>query len=254
MAVPAYLVAVALAHAVQGFVSATVGVAANAVLVALMVNHVLFGGRLREEEDPDTMGASRPVEAVAVLALLPLLGVVAGALPLPRHSPSWVAAVSVAMLTAAVVVARPSPLRSVTSLFGAGRAQVVPSVAGALLGLGAFAVLRPEPLDGAGAAAPVAGATVVVLLLAGAVWELVFRGMVAPTLASALGGDGTALAAAASAAAAAGIAGAGYAAVMAVTGLVLGAAVSRTGSVLGAVVGHALLLAGLLVVWPAVLG
>lgn len=254
MAVRAYLVAVAAAQALLAFVSVAAGVVADAMLVLVMTNHALAGGRLAEEAGTSDIAWAPRAEAVAVLSLVPLLGLMAGTLPLDRHTTAWIAVLAGSMLVSAVLVARPAPLRSVRSVLGGGLAQAAVTLAGVPLGLAAYLVVEPSavatPGDGVLAVAAAGG----VLTVAGAAWELVLRGMLQPTLATALGGTGVVAAALASAAAGAAVGGGRFAAAMLAGGAVLGTAAARTGSIAGAVAAQGILLVGLLVVWPAVLG
>lgn len=254
MAVVAYLAAVAGASAVEGFGSTAAGVAANAVLVLVMTNHALAGGRLAEEDGTRDVASAPHAEAIAVLALVPLLGVAAGALPLERHSMGWIAVLAATMLVSALLVARPAPVRSLATVLGGGPGQVAVALAGAPLGLGAYVACEPSPIATPGDGPAAVATAVAALFLAGAVWELVFRAMVQPALASALGGSGVAGASVVSSAAGAAIGGAGLAVAMLAAGAVLGAATARTASIAGAAAAQGVLLVGLLVVWPAVLG
>lgn len=254
MAVLAYLVAVAVAQVVLAFVSVAAGVAVDAMLVLVMINHAMIRGRLAEEAGARDVAWAPKAEAIAVLTLVPLLGLVAGALPLDRHSTAWIAVVTGSMLVSAVLVARPAPLRSLTTVLGGGLSQAAVALAGVPLGLAAHVAIEPSavatPEDGAVAVAAAAG----VLLVAGVVWEVVLRGMFQPTLATALGGTGVVGTAVASAAAGAAVGGGGFAAAMLVGGTVLGVAAAGTGGIAGAAGAQGVLLVGLLVVWPAVLG
>ena len=249
----AYLLAVVGAQLLLGSGPSRLGLAANAVLVMGMMNEVLAGGRLDEEHDRRAVGSSPAMEAVAVLALVPLLSLVSAAVPVAEPVPRRWAIVTVAMLLAVILVARPAPVRSLATMLSPASSVVPMALGGAVLGFGASALLGSpaavSAADGAGAVL----ATVVVLLMAGALWELAFRGMLQLTLARAFATSGVVSSAVVSAAAAAGSGRLGYAAVLGLTGLVSGTVVHRTGRLAGVVAAQGLFNVMLFVVAPAVL-
>lgn len=199
------------------------------------------------------VAALRPGSAAAwrALALVGLIPVVAAALPLGELS------TPVAMLAAAVpigvgaVLLAPSVGIERRALAGLGmlRLQLAVAGAGAILGLAAYFAGAPSLWKSAALPAVVAAAVV-----AAAVEELVFRGVVQPALQRHLGRAGILLATALFAATVIGAGPVALVLVLVLAGAVFAAGAAATGAPTGAIAGHVALTLGASVVWPAVLG
>ena len=126
------------------------------------------------------------------------------------------------------------------------------AAAGLPLGLLAYLIVRPHPVEAGFGATAVAG--LAVALLAGAGEELLLRGLLQPLLLRAAGTAGLAWTAGLSAALYAGSRSAATVALAAALSAAAGRAARRGGSIAGVGLAHGLLVAGALVVWPVLLG
>ncbi|MEA2276608.1 MAG: protease family protein [Solirubrobacteraceae bacterium] len=239
-----YAIAVGAALAIQGLAPPLAGTIACGVLVAVLLNdHAATGdGRL----DP-----------LVALALLPLAGILAVAMPIAEVPVAlWPALVAVPMLLAIALAARRLGLsRAMLGLAApAWRVQGRVAATGLPLGLAAYLVLRPGQLTPHEGALAVAGAAVAIGLFAGGVEELLMRGLLQPLLVRIDGGRGVAWTAVLSAALYAGTRSAAAIALAGGLSLLAGGVARRTRSIAGVSLGHGLLVAGALVVWPALLG
>jgi len=161
--------------------------------------------------------------------------------------------VALSALAGALLVARVLDLtRAELGLRGGGGAQLAVALTGIPLGLLALAV------GGARAFEPLAGASPVPLalaiVLAAAVQELIFRGVLATTFGQLFGRMGIASTSGLFAAAAVATGSVGLVAVLALCGLVWGWARERTGSIAGTTAAHALVAGGLALLAPTGLG
>jgi membrane protease YdiL (CAAX protease family) len=245
--VAGYSVMVVAALAIQATVSATVGTAACAVLVVVLLGHHVIGAR---ETDPR-------LDPLLALALVALTGILALALPVDR-APAvlWPVIVALPLLLGIRRAAQRLNLhRAELGLVkGRWREQAAIAAAGVPLGLAVALVLKPEPLEAPSSWAAFAGAAITIGLFAGAVEEILLRGLLQPLVVRAAGARGVAVTAALSAAM---YLGSRSAAVVATAGAVafgLGMLRRLTGSIAGIAVAHALLVAGALLIWPQVLG
>jgi hypothetical protein len=237
--VGAYVAAVAAVLAVEGLLSATAGAAGCAIaLVALVNRHVA------------TPAGKGPADGLLLaLVPVPLAGMLFVSLPISEvPQAGWPVLVAAPVLLSVALAAR---------VLGAGRrelgltaaapvGQLAVALAGVPLGLGAWLLLRPRPLaDGVTIVLAVAA-----LPLLAFTEELMLRGR----LFRLLGATGVAWAAALSAAAALGARSGAAAGLAGVLAWVFGWWRHRTGSIAGPSGARALLLIGLFVLWPHLLG
>jgi uncharacterized protein len=243
--VRAWLVAIAAALAIQGLLSPLAGTAACAALVLLLLGSDAIGWPPSEHAR---------AQALVGLALVPLAGILAFALPVDSVNPTlWPLIAMVPLLIGVQRTAERLGLRrrDLGMVAGDRRVQLLIASTGVPLGLAAAVVLEPLPAPDGWAA--LVGAAITVGVFVGAAEELVLRGLLQPLLVRAIGPRGVAWTAALSASLYAGSR--SPVIVAAVGGLALGFGVlrHRTGSIAGVAVAHGLLVAGALVIWPAVL-
>jgi membrane protease YdiL (CAAX protease family) len=245
--VAGYSAAVVAALAVQATVSAGAGTVACAVLVVVLLGHYTVAVR---ETDPR-------LDALPALALVALAAILALALTIdPVTAVLWPAIVGLPLLLGIRRAAQRLHLhhRDIGLVGGRWRAQAAIAAAGVPLGLAIAVVLEPEPLVAPTGWAALAGAALVVGLFAGAIEELLMRGLLQPLVVRAVGGSGVAWTAVLTGAMYLGSHSAAVVATAGALGLVFGLIRRRTGSVLGIAAAHALLVAGALLIWPQVLG
>jgi uncharacterized protein len=243
--VRAWLVAIAAALAIQGLLSPLAGTAACAALVLLLLGNDAIGSPPSEHAH---------AQARVALALVPLAGILALALPVDSVDPTlWPLIAMVPLLVGVRRTAERLGLRrrDLGLVAGDRRVQILIASTGVPLGLAAAVVLDPVPAPHGWAA--LVGGAIVVGVFVGAAEELVLRGLLQPLLVRAIGPRGVVWTAALSASLYAGSR--SPAIVAAAGGLALGFGVlrDRTSSIAGVAVAHGLLVAGALVIWPQVL-
>ena len=193
--------------------------------------------------------------ALCALALLPLIGLVGTALAIDSvPATARVALVAVSSLAGAVVAARALGLTTEELGLKRGRvhAQVGIASTGIPLGLLALALGGGETFAPLREASPVALAAAIVL--AAAVEELIFRGILASTFEELVMRSGILWTSALFAVTAIATGSVGLVITLALCGLVWGWARRRTGSIAGTAVAHALFAGLLAFVPPSVLG
>ena len=239
--VAGYATATAAALALQGLAAPVAGTAGCAVLVAALLAHHALGDDSR-------------LDALAALALVPLGAILAVAMPIsevPRVL--WPALVGAPLLLGIALAARRLglPRAALGLTVAAWRHEACIAATGLPLGVLVYFVLRPDRVEPGFGSAAVAALSIA--LLAGAGEELLLRGLLQPLLVRAAGAAGLAWTAGVSAALYAGTRSAAAVALAGALSLAAGRAARRTGSIAGVALAHGLLLAGALVVWPAVL-
>ena len=115
----------------------------------------------------------------------------------------------------------------------------------------AYLILRPRPLVSPLTWHSLLLSTIVLLVFAALIEELIFRWLLQDVAVRLLGPPGLVLANALYASTYAGSLSAGFALFMGAVGLAFAVAVRRTGLLWGVVAAHALLDLGLLVIWPS---
>jgi membrane protease YdiL (CAAX protease family) len=242
-----YSVALIGALAIQATVSTTAGTAACAVLVA-----VLLGHHIAAVGDTD-----RRLDPLLALALVALGAILAVTLPVDRVTAVlWPAIVGVPLLLGIRRAAlRLGLRRSDLGLVAAHwRVQVAIAAAGVPLGLVIAVALEPAPLVAPTGWAAFVGAAIVIGLFAGALEELLMRGLLQPLVVRALGDGGIGWTAALSAAMYLGSRSVAVVVAAGALGLVFGILRRRTGSIAGIAAAHGIIVAGALLIWPQVLG
>jgi membrane protease YdiL (CAAX protease family) len=241
-----YSVALVAALAIQA-VDATAGTAACAVLVAVLLGHHISAVR-------DTDPRLDPLLALALVALAAILAV---ALPVDGVTTAlWPAIVGLPLILGVWRTARRLDLHhSELGLVATRwRAQAAIAAAGVPLGLVIAVALEPAPLPAPTGWAAFAGAAIAIGVFAGAVEELLMRGLVQPLVVRALGERGVGWTAALTGALYLGSRSAAVVVTAGAIGFGFGVIRMRTGSIAGIAAAHALLVAGALLIWPVVLG
>jgi uncharacterized protein len=243
--VRAWLVAIAAALAIQGLLSPLAGTAACAALVLLLLGSDAIASPPHEHAQ---------AQALVGLALVPLAGILALALPVDSVDPTlWPLIAMVPLLIGVQRTAERLGLHRADLGMVAGdrRVQILIASTGVPLGLAAAVVL--EPLQAPDGWAALVGAAIAVGVFVGAVEELVLRGLLQPLLVRAIGPRGVAWTAALSASLYTGSRSPVIVAAAGALALGFGVLRHRTGSIAGVAVAHGLLVAGALVIWPDVL-
>ncbi len=242
LAVGCYSLAIAAALAIEGALNTTTGAALCAGLVALLLNHHVV-----------TVGAESDADgAFLVLALVPLAGLLAVVMPIAEVIPAaWPLLTAAPLILALAMTARQLDLKpaalGLTLRYPVY--QVLIALLGVPLGYLAYIGLRPEVLDGGAL-----GFAVVSLAVLAFAEEFLFRGLLQPLLCRLYGFAGIAATAVLSGTVALGYHSLSYGVFAAMVAAGFGLAARRTGSIAGTTVARALMFAGLLVVWPLVLG
>ena len=255
--VAAYVSAFVAAELVLAFGDILVGVAVHAAICVVAIHHRLVIRRVAGDEDrhPSTPAL------FAFLLCLPLASVTricVVALPLGDVAPAvWPAIAALPMLVGVNSVRRAGMPgnREGRGWFSLQRwpRELLLALAGIPLGLLGHLAVRPQALV---ADPGVDAATIVMigsLLLLACGEEMIYRGLVQPSLVSVLGRAGVPVAALMFAATTLGDR--SWTAVLFVfaVGIAYGAVVHRTGCLVGVVLAHWLVLVGMLAIWPGVL-
>jgi membrane protease YdiL (CAAX protease family) len=197
----------------------------------------------------------RVARALGAIALVPAMRILSLAMPLGAVDRLWwPLLVGVPLLATLMLAGRALDLTpaGVGLRGGDARRQVAIAAAGLPAGLAAYALIRPEAPEGAPATLALAA---LVFLPCGAITEeLLFRGILQCTVGDAFPRLGIALPSVLYAGVYLGTGSAGYVSAQLLAGIALGYTVSRTGRLTGAVGAHWLSTAGLLIVWPVLLG
>jgi membrane protease YdiL (CAAX protease family) len=236
----------------QGHVLA--GQIADAMLLVLLVN----ADRMRGEAQAERHGPAEfdPwVTAMRALALVALINVVGIGLPLhgiPDIVREGVLALAIGIAAAAAAPAVGVRLRRLLTMPAAGIGWTA-GLGGLVLGLGAYLLGAPAL---ASSDDPVGRILLAVAVAASAalVEEIVFRGLLQPTLQRLAGRVGALAAAGLFAFSYISFGSASLVLLMALAGLLFSHSVARSGVLGAALAGHVLLAAGAAVVWPVLLG
>jgi hypothetical protein len=222
---------------------------ANAGLLVLLVN---------AGPDPETCATATEAAAVAAMRALAVVALIAIiGLGLPLHDGSDAAGtLVVAMLVGAAAIwiapgvglPRASLLRARLSTL-----HLWPAAAGLALGLVAY-LLGASPVWSAGASGARVLVALVAAVVAAAVEEGVFRGLVQITMQRAAGRVGFVGSVVLFSATYLGTGSAALVLTFALAGLIFADNVARTGSLVGAGLGHVVLVLAAGALWPAVLG
>jgi membrane protease YdiL (CAAX protease family) len=229
-----------------------VGPLAAAGLDAAVVLVLAFGAHLLERRE-DPREAEQVTGTLAVLMVLPLLGLLSLVMPVRGASElGWYVLVGVPLLLAVALAARTLPAEWTAEALRVRptRLQAAIALTGVPLGLIGYLIVRPAGLIGSAQPARLVAGSLVLLVFVGFAEELLFRGLLQRVLRELFGAAGMPLAAAAYAVSALGSLSAEYVAFAAASGLFFGWCVARTGALLGVCVAHGLLAIGLVLAWP----
>lgn len=247
-----YTTGIVAAEACVAFVRPDVGVVSHALILFALLQHYLWTTR-RPSVLGETGRATASRDVLVALALVPLLRISSLTMPLPEMSQlrSYTAA-GAPVLVATLLAARALPSSDLRGRLLRYSGQHLIALSGIPLGLFAYAIVRPEPLD-AGVLDIVLGSAGLVAFSAAAE-ELLFRGVLQNALCAAFGPVGILGSTGLFAAVYLGVRPLGYAAFAAAVGLLFAWFAHRTRSLLGVVVAHALLTVSAIVIWPLLIG
>lgn len=244
----AAVVAIIGAEALIAFVDPLIGVALDAVIIAVLAGHrYVFAPR----------GTQAPPPAIALacvaLSLLPILRLLSFTLPAKKLVEiTWYELIGAPILAVLLILCRIDPdLGRLARNRGRILTQGAIASTGIPLGLAGFLITREPALDAGSRALTYVLGPVVLVAFAALTEELLFRGAVTVAL-ERIVGPWVALAGSALMFAAFHLDGGHltYVPFAAAYGLAFGLAVRRTGSLTGVAAAHGLLNVGMIVVWP----
>jgi len=225
--------------AIGWLVAATV---LDAIVLIALLNHPMVG------EEQSSGG-----RALRVLVLVPLLRLVTLMLALKNVSDAGRYVLEgIPLLVAALAVG--GNLRRWQRRFSFDKKQATIAAIGALLSLPAYYIARPPALFDPMGPLQFAAGVVILVLFVGATEELIFRGAVQTALVDLFPRTGVLWASVLFASVYLAVKPVTYIPFIAALGLGWGIVVKRTGTVSGSIAAHGLLLVGLLLLWPSVLG
>jgi uncharacterized protein len=253
VAVAGYVAAIALCEVVFAFVDTTAGVICHAALLLGLLTHYIAA----EHASATSLGRDRADDALAALALVPLLRILSVTVPfeeLPRIW--WFAFTGIPLLVAAALTARLLGLNAAAMgiQVRTWASQLPIALSGIPLSLSAYVLLRPDPIVGSLDAQDLILGSIILMAFTGLAEELVFRGIIQTAFVRLYGAVGLVWSSVVFAALYAGSGSAGYVLFIGLVGLAFGWCLERTGSIAGISLAHGLLNIGLILVWPAVLG
>lgn len=242
----AYIGGTVTAEGLVAFVDPLLGLAMHAVvLLGLLTHYSVHSGR---ETDPGLM-------ALPAIGLLPLMRILSAAMPVKGVDPVyWPVLTGIPLLVAMLLVARPwaKSRRAVGLTVASWSQQAFIGLTGVGLGIIGFYAAPAEPVfaqNGMQTWIPLAA----VIVFAGLLEEVLFRGLVRERLAIAGSMYSQVATSLLFAAFYLGSGGSAYLAFIAATGLYFGWCTQRTGSVVGVCLAHAAMKLGIFLVWPLVL-
>ena len=262
----AYVVAVAAAEASLAFANVAYGLGAHALVLLMLLCLAVLAP---ERAEPSAAGGKAhldPLWILPVLALVPLLRIVSLTTPVPDLAPIyWYAATGAPMLLAVGLTMRFLGRDRVREMTGIAPSRMALSalwspvqgsiaLSGVPLGLVAYLLLRPEPLEPhPGPWFFVFGALILVVFT-GLTEELLFRGLLQSVFVELFGEIGVLAAALLFATMYLGTHSVSFVVFAALVGLGFGVRVRQTGSLAGVILAHGLISVELFLVWPYVLG
>lgn len=259
-AIPVYVAAILVAEILVAFVSPLAGALVDALTLLFIANHHALIPP--EDYGPTAADASLigpgEVAVLPSLALVTILRIASLSLPLSEVSEAyWYIAMGAPVLLAVILAVHDSgsswmwpPLFARDSR---GR-QVLFAVVGVPLGLLAFVAFDPQPLAPFASGSKMVAAAIGVFVFGGVLTEIIFRGLLQPSLKRHLGGAGIYVSSVIYGAMFLGAGSLGALAYFALVGVVFSVWAERTMSILGVALAHGVLNLGLLVVWPLLLG
>lgn len=247
-----YVAGIACAEACTAFVRADLGIAVHALVLAVLVNHHVFVSR-RPVELSGSEDRGRPEDVLLALALVPLLRILSLAMPIAELSQPYAYVFTGApLLLATLLAARAINSSQLWTLVRGYSGQGLVALTGIPLGLAAYVIIRPQPIETGWVAIVVA--CVGLVLFSAAVEELLFRGVLQNALYAAFGGVGVLGSPVLFAAVYLGARPLGYAAFAGGMGLLFTWFAFRTRSLLGVVLSHAIVNLSAVVIWPWLIG
>lgn len=248
--VAGYVAAIVAAEAAVAYWGVVPGAIADAVIVEALLLHYARLAR------PDGAAGGPLARALPALALVPLLRLLAVALPaasIPRLG--WYALIGVPLLLATGLAARflgCSPAALGLRLRFAWW-QVFVAATGLPLGLLAYLLAPTPPLAATLDRGTAVAGALILFVCVGFAEELLFRGVLLPVAEEVFGPAGLVWASTLFAATYIGTLSPAFVLYMGVLGLWFGWWVRRTGSLWGVALAHGLLATGAVLVWPIVL-
>ena len=240
-----YLTALALAELLLLSSGVLAGALAHGALLLMLIAHYVAA---------PGVGYRRLLLPLALPSLMRLVGLAVPVVSTPQTI--WLVTAGTPILVAAVLCARTVGVSR--SMLGWPRnplAQLAVAAGGLMHGLLAFLVLRPGPIIARLEPAQVALASLILIVFVAFTEELIFRGVIQSVAAETLGGPaaGIAVSVIASVIAYAGSLSVPFVLLMGALSFFFSWIVKESGSLWGVIGAHALLVIGLLVVWPFVI-
>ncbi|MBW3590985.1 MAG: CPBP family intramembrane metalloprotease, partial [Actinobacteria bacterium] len=240
-----YIAAIVAAEALISWASVYAGLGLHGVVLCALLAHYSLRAGLDGSWD-----------ALVAVAFVPVLRILSASIPIRDIEPVYWSGLIGAPLLLGIGLAKKRFKLGWSDLgvyVDEWPAQALIGLSGAGLGLLAFVALSPLPEVSANSQ-HVLVAALLVVVLAGFIEELLFRGLIQGLLVR----SGRVFSVLGSSALFAGVyfgsGSAGLLAVFAAVGLYFGWCVQRTGSIAGVSAAHALMSLGIFVVWPAVFG
>lgn len=252
LATALYMAGIVCAEACTAFVRADLGIAMYALVLAVLVNHHVFvSGRPVELSGSEDRG--RPEDVLLALALVPLLRILSLTMPISELSqPYAYVFTGVPLLLATLLAARAINSSQLWTRLRRHSGQGLVALTGIPLGLVAYVIIRPQPIETGWVAIVVT--CVGLVLFSAAVEELLFRGVLQNALYAAFGPVGVLGSPVLFAAVYLGARPVGYAAFAGGMGLLFTWFAFRTRSLLGVVLSHAIVNLSAVVIWPGLIG
>jgi uncharacterized protein len=252
----AYGAAAVAAEAIVAFVDVTTGILCDAGLLFALLTHYVVANQSPSDEGWARAGTDSALEALPVLAFIPLIRITSVTTPIEDASEIyWYALVGAPLLVAAILAQRLLGLSLVATLRARSWGpQLLIAFSGLPLGLAAYGLLQPDPIVHHLGLGNLVLGSVILLVFSGLTEELIFRGLLQRAFMDVLGRGGIVWSSALFASTYLGARSAAFVVFIGITGLGFGLCLKRTGSIAGIAAAHGLLSIGLILVWPAVLG
>lgn len=249
----AYGILIGAAEAVVVFFNPLAGVIVHALLIVALMSQFAWYSKVPEQSYGDPGAPFWFVDALPILALLPLTRILSLSMPLGEVPQTyWYLIVGVPVLIAGGLTMRllKLPLNSMRLQLPSWPRQALVGLTGIPLSLMAFLILRPDPLWPQFDWFQFAIGCVILMIFTGLTEEVIFRGMLQQVLVEMFGLKGIALSSTLFAVMYIGSLSPVYVLFVGLVGLFFGWCVNRTNSLWGVVLAHALLNVGMLLAWP----
>ena len=267
LATALYVAGIGCAEACTAFVRADLGIVVHALILAVLVNHYVFvSGRPADLSGSEDRG--RPADVLLALALVPLLRILSLTMPIGELSQPYAYVFTGApILLATLLAARALHSSQLWTRLRRRSEQGLVALTGIPLGVVAYVIIRPQPIETGWVAIVVTCVGLVFfsaaveerrepahLVRLAVVEELLFRGVLQNALYAAFGRVGVLGSTVLFAAVYLGARPIGYAAFAGVMGLLFAWFSFRTRSLLGVVLSHSIVNLSAVVIWPWLLG